>query len=825
MPGSTQAFQAATEAEPLKEKKEKGYMDWWNNKATPTFKFALVYSIRVSLWAVMISVVPLAFHNGRAFFAKHGFNAAYIVCNFLFTIGPNVGTTIQNSLYGLIGNLWAALMLYVLNGFFPGGFQGDNSTAFWVGLVCSILFILFFMYFNVNANVQFFALYGYIGYAMTFLDPTSTAHVSEAFTLSHKGTAVNAVILFAIGAAFAILCSLLPWPVTARSLMLKQIGQALDDVLNLYRQIVEYYVGNSAHMEIYELMSNVHGIRGQLAAARGSIGAAWFECFGLGSHARSRQMMIQIITAIEEALMYVDPLLSVVSREGFERTHAQMVDQIRPQLLSVLSKTEALFKFCLSITKDGQLSPNERAICEQDLADLDASVNALIRKMQVAARTVSADMITTQTTGENFMVYTATRIADKAEKRARGLLAGDHPGENPLRAISDDFKAIFDRSVILSKDHLMWVFRNTLSLTLCFWLGYFGWSFGCTEPGRTCFIRPYNASMATLVIVLLSKFIGSTFKNALDRLTAVVLANVVGQLCYVLVGWCTLGGRIWTGIFVFFIVVPGMYVAYSPSSYASIGMRLAAIGAMSVLAPCSDNYITHSQYADQYHAISDIVIGASIMLLVDMIFGGKPAGSICRDKMIDGMNMYRDIFHDLSTGKPKYQQLKDRLATAESIIASAGSMSEDAGKEPRFWRQKWRPSLCSTIVTGFRQLAKLLQTLLSSLDEDKEHQAMMERMHAYERVLAEIDSSLGFTIDLSTYILHLDRPDEMVGLTKMLHQAESESLPLDDLVAQMNQQSVTVVQVLRSCEVVENITSIMKQLRNIQHQVVFHKGA
>merc|ERR1719262_1386139 len=109
-----------------------------------------------------------------------------------------------------------------------------------------------------------------------------------------------------------------------------------------------------------------------------------------------------------------------------------------------------------------------------------------------------------------------------------------------------EIKRAMDPSVLFDKTHVMWVVRNSLSLTLCFWLGYFGWSPGCSQPGRSCFIRPYNAHMASLVIVLLSKFIGSTFKNALDRLTAVVLANVVGQTGWVLVGWCTESSRVAT---------------------------------------------------------------------------------------------------------------------------------------------------------------------------------------------------------------------------------------------------------------------------------------
>jgi len=379
-----------SEHDPLIKKKESGIRFWWTHVATHQYKFAVTYATRVALWTVLISTIPLMFPKGRKFFHEHGFSVAYIVCNFLFTIGPNVGTTMSNSVQGLIGNLWASGMLIVLHGIFPGGYQGDNPVAFWVGLSGSLLFIFAFMYLNVNANVQFFALYGYVGYAMTFLDPNNSSRVSEAFTLDHQGVAVNAVILFAIGAVLAILCSLLPWPVTARSLMLMKAEAALELTFSLYRQIVEYYVGSSASMQIVELMSNVKKIRSDLDEASDAIGAAWWGCFGLGSRERSRQCVGQLVESLEKILTHIEPLMAVVSREGFEPRHTQLTSQIRSELLDVVNKTEALFKFAFETTRDGVLAPNEKAIMENDLAELDASVNNLFQKMRQVERQINA---------------------------------------------------------------------------------------------------------------------------------------------------------------------------------------------------------------------------------------------------------------------------------------------------------------------------------------------------------------------------------------------------------------------------------------------------
>lgn len=743
-----------------------------------------------------------------------------------------MGTTMSNSVQGLIGNLWASGMLIVLHGIFPGGYQGDNPVAFWVGLSGSLLFIFAFMYLNVNANVQFFALYGYVGYAMTFLDPNNSSRVSEAFTLDHQGVAVNAVILFAIGAVLAILCSLLPWPVTARSLMLMKAEAALDLTFSLYRQIVEYYVGSSASMQIVELMSNVKKIRSDLDEASGAIGAAWWGCFGLGSSERSRQCVGQLCESLEKILTHIEPLMAVVSREGFEPRHTQLTSQIRSELLDVVNKTEALFKFAFETTRDGVLAPNEKAICEQDLAELDASVNNLLQKMRLVERQINAQKITRDTTGENYMVTAAKEIAGHASERAKGLIAEDHPRSSLLGSMKDDIVSVFDTSVLLSRDHLAWVFRNTLSLLLCFGVGYYGWGPGCKKEGRSCFINPYNASMASLVIVLLSKFVGSTFKNAIDRLTAVVLANVIGQLAYVLVGWCTLGGRIATGVTVFIIVTPCMYVAYMGGSYASIGMRLAAIGAMCVLAPCSNEYITSEAYAYQYHAISDIVVGASIMLMVDMMFGGKPASALCRDTLTDAMKNFKMILEDFTSGKfSNYKDLEKRIKDVQGQMGTVKSLSDEAAKEPRFWRQRWRPSLYTTLTDGFMRLSRILHVLVHLIekfdeeDDKYELKAFLSSIPAHSNCMNEVDSMLGFLVDLSTYILHLDYPEEMVGLDKMMKSEGEEHLPLDDLVKQMNSKQNSPTLTFRLSMIVETLSSLAKELKKNSNSVVLHKSS
>lgn len=343
--------------------------------------------------------------------------------------------------------------------------------------------------------------------------------------------------------------------------------------------------------------------------------------------------------------------------------------------------------------------------------------------------------------------------------------------------------------------------------------------------------------MASLVIVLLSKFIGSTFKNALDRLTAVVLANVVGQTGWVLVGWCTESSRIATALTVFLIVMPNMYVAYAGGNYSALGTRLAAIGAMSLLAPCSDDYLTHTQYANQYHAICDVVIGASIMLMVDMIFGGRPASALAKKALMQAIADLQKVFRDkFKSDEPQVaKELMDRLEKVQAGLDNVMSLSEDATKEPRFWRQPWRPALFQAISRGFLQINKLVQLLITDIRDDstscKDLHTWLNQQESWVKMVAKVDEYLEFTIDLTLYIIHMNTPSETVGLSLVDSHSDDDALPMDALITELNAKSKLKVDTDKNTlsnllsTAVETLFSMSKQMRRIRHQVILLKSS
>lgn len=291
-----------------------------------------------------------------------------------------------------------------------------------------------------------------------------------------------------------------------------------------------------------------------------------------------------------------------------------------------------------------------------------------------------------------------------------------------------------------------------------------------------------------------------------------------------------------TAVLVFVIVSPNMYMAYTSGTNAALGVRLAAIGAMSLLTPCSDDYITHAQYADQYHATSDIVVAAFIIMAVDMTLGGKPASTLAKEGMIKAIEDYQKIFKDFQKpNPPSGKELADRLDKVHSAIDNVSSLCVDAAKEPRFWRMPWRPKLFEELTRGYSHLCALLHLLIvvTSSDhfgaESTEMNKVLKITREWPTILSEVDSRLGFTVDVSLHILHTDRPSELTGLAKLLSHTQ-ESLAVEPFIKELNSSGQLKVDSSRltglvsgSSIVVETLVSIMKHLKKLQEQVILSK--
>merc|ERR1719149_299974 len=162
---------------------------------------------------------------GKPFPAQIVGRVPLLICLFVFTINPLMGTAIQNAIGGINGTFWACLHMWVMNGIMPGGMKegmsSTSSTAIF-GWANFVIFLFVTLWIKCGLGTKMFALATDIGFMLAFLDPKSTLPFSENFTISSQGTAVNTLLATILGTLAAPALNLLPYPLSFSTRVMKE---------------------------------------------------------------------------------------------------------------------------------------------------------------------------------------------------------------------------------------------------------------------------------------------------------------------------------------------------------------------------------------------------------------------------------------------------------------------------------------------------------------------------------------------------------------------------------------------------------------------------
>merc|ERR1719399_1877645 len=191
-----------------------------------------------------------------------------VICLFVFTVNPLLGTAIQNALCGILGTFWACLHMWVMNGIFPGGMKegmSPTSACAIFGWANFLIFTFLVLWCKCGIGTKMFALATDIGFMLAFLDPKSTMVFSENFTISSKGTAVNVLLATILGTLVAPLMNLLPYPMSSSYANMKEAAvKAAADTAELFEAIVEYYAGSEASVVVAVEVKHAVDLRAEL---------------------------------------------------------------------------------------------------------------------------------------------------------------------------------------------------------------------------------------------------------------------------------------------------------------------------------------------------------------------------------------------------------------------------------------------------------------------------------------------------------------------------------------------------------------------------------
>merc|ERR1719335_213202 len=407
-----------------------------------------------------------------------------VICLFVFTINPLLGTAIQNCCCGIMGTFWACLHMWVMNGIFPGGMKegmSPTSATAIFGWANFLIFTFVVLWCKCGIGTKMFALATDIGFMLAFLDPKSTVPFSENFTISHRGTAVNVLLATILGCIAAPLMNLLPYPMdSAYANMKANAVKASKDTAKLFEVIIEYYAGSEGSVIVESQVKHSGDLRAELDGMGGAIGAAWFEGFDMGTRGTVRALMESHLGLMNNIYDRLRAILIVVRSEDFGPSHTAIASKIHDSSMRVALATKKLMIAVTEAATDGDISSKEKAELSSLVSESKEAIKALAKDFDGARKAlkvaVSEDLL-----GENYFVLTISAYARLVIDYSEMMMNSPPQATGLGTVLVNWLKSTWDFGAMTEKFNLSFAIVHYIAIIFCWLFSVYvdNWGGGC----------------------------------------------------------------------------------------------------------------------------------------------------------------------------------------------------------------------------------------------------------------------------------------------------------------------------------------------------------
>merc|ERR1719272_2439011 len=374
-----------------------------------------------------------------------------VICLFVFTINPLLGTAIQNACCGIIGTFWACLHMWVMNGIFPGGMKegmSPTSACAIFGWANFLIFTFLVLWCKCGLGSKMFFLATHIGFMLCFLNPKSTVPFSENFTISSKGTAVNTMLNTCLGCGCAPLMNLVPYMMdSSYSNMKANAVKASTDTAKLFEAVISYYAGSESSVVVESQVKHSHDLRAELDGMGGAIGSAYFEGFDLGTRGTVRALMESHLGLMNNIYDRVTAILVVARSEDFGPSHIAIMDEIHDECLRVALATKNLLIAVTEAATDGDISSQEKAQLSSLVAEAKAAIKELAKEFDAVRKSLKTP-ISTDALGENYFVLTVSAYSRLVIDYSEMMMTNPPKGVGLGTVLANGLTSTFDISAM-----------------------------------------------------------------------------------------------------------------------------------------------------------------------------------------------------------------------------------------------------------------------------------------------------------------------------------------------------------------------------------------
>jgi len=639
----------------------------------------------------------------------------------VFTLYKSFGETMRFAVAGLCGTVLAVLNIWMMLVLFEGGVKGravgkdyqylypeevaivhSADYVWWAGLLEGLLFTVTVLWLNFDLNLKMFALSWHVYFCMRYLHFSKEsweAQVGFGVVLRGNLDVTRSMLMTCIGAGTAVLASLFPYPILAIDMARASSEGVAATLASSWDDAIECFCdGSDNPITRDRLKHDVEVLKLDLVVLADHVKNAWWECLGYGHIERAREHLEILDRTLHESY---DSILTVL--HACEKVHASSrtmpeMTELRPQLKAVCLETGLLMKEVTAACSDGIIDAEEvSAISARRSATLEAMAALSTRLAGLGDGSEGSDLVEQRAFCLHFHGYGRLAV-DMADVLLR------YEGGRRRHDWVQSVKQIVLPSLLFSREHLVWVLRNTLSITVTFTIGYCGYHE---------MIQPYNWGPASTVSLLLSNFVGSATMKNLGRLQGVAMGTAVGQLAYTTLAWCNLAGHAAVVSFLFCWEMGTLYLYYSSAELGYMGCLLAAFGAQNLLQGCSSTDIFHPTALA--HKVIDCVLGITVMTVVDLLLAPSNASVLAYKGYMD---FWRDCRWALAEAlDPEVESVRMRSGGLLRQLVQAEALGQEADKEPRFWRTPWKSSLWEEAIQSGYNMRLFLTSVEGAMAE------------------------------------------------------------------------------------------------------------
>merc|ERR1719399_512185 len=650
-----------------------------------------------------------------------------VICLFVFTINPLLGTAVQNCCCGIIGTFVACFHMWVMNGIFPGGMKegmSPTSACAIFGWANFLIFTFVILISKCGIGTKMFALATDIGFMLAFLDPKSTMPFSENFTISHRGTAVNVLLATIIGCLAAPLMNLIPYPMSfAYNNMKDNAVKASKDTAKLFESIIAYYCGSEASVVVESEVKHAVDLRAELDGLGGAIGCAWWEGFDLGTRGTVRALMDSHLGLMNNIYDRLRAILIIARAEDFGSSHTAIMSKIRNASMQVALATTKLLNAVTVAATDGDISDAEKADLQKLVSEAKAAVKTLAKDFD-AARKAGGKAISADLLGENYFVLTISAYARLVIDYTEMMMSSPPQGAGMGAAIVGGLSSTWDFAAMTEKFNLNFTMVHFIALVIC-WC----WSVFVDNWGGGCVIT---------AVFLMSPAVCPDIQAFLNVLNAVVLAVIVGTLVFQWTCGTGFGDYILPGTaFVLWII--GMYGVFAKSAFLLPCLVFVALTPFRWVTSCPTGDIAAGARAIWAGMVANI-LAIGFVCTCQYTMGADRANHLAINAMDDAFLGLRKAFH-------AFWDEQDATVPMGSVAGDLGAGSGFCGAaviEPRFSRLPWKSALYVGMVAHMRQIRlDILMLWFAMAGSDGQPDAIFQKFNASDKFAAVRDDLNG----------------------------------------------------------------------------------